>query len=447
MSGCAAKPQLPYPEKPSWVAQGEDPESRFGYRACFAGDLNGSGYSDLIVGAPGYDRDRGKVYVYLGGPNGLPSKPDWTFEGEAPGDAFGDRVGSAGDVNGDGFGDIYVTASSWGKGQGKLYVFYGGPKGLPTKPSWSAHGVGKPPLSFGDCTVPTGDLNGDGYDDLAVGAYGFDGTRGEVFVYYGSKNGLGRAPGWQVQGEARGDQLGYGLGPAGDVNKDGYDDLIIAAKYHSEGLPQQGKAYLYQGGPKGLGTASWTALGDSGSANLGTRVYGCGDLNGAGYPGVLIGAPYAQGGKGEVLAYAGGPDGLSKSPFMRLAALDDRSGFGFCLGPLGRMGPNREPGFFVSSHGAEGGVVDIYEYSAGQGPVLVQSIRGGHKDGRFGMWCAPAGDVRGAGTADLCISDDTDGPGRVEVYYGNAPGSGLKNPDAALAYFLGNAKIQGIKTR
>jgi hypothetical protein len=241
-------------------------------------------------------------------------------------------------------------------------------------------------------------------------------------------------------GEAKGDQFGYGLGPAGDVNGDGFDDLVIASKYHSESLPQAGKAYLYLGSAKGLGKASWTALGDSQGANFGTRVYGAGDLNGDPYADVLIGAPYAHGGKGELLAYAGQAGGLSKSPFLTLEAPSGRTGFAYCLGPLGRMGRNLEPGFFVSSRGEQGGVVDIYGYVRGQGAVLLQSLHSPLKDDRFGQWCAPIGDTRGLGVADLCVSADTDGPGRVEVYYGVAPDNGQKNPDAARAYLLGSAR-------
>jgi hypothetical protein len=446
LAGCRSRPMAPFPDHPSWTARGEDADSRFGFRACFAGDVNGDGYSDLIIGAPGFDHGRGKAYLYLGGPKGLPEKPDWAFEGESPGDGLGDRVGSAGDVNGDGFGDIYVTASSWKKGLGKIYVFYGSAQGPALKPSWSAQGDGAAPLSFGDCTIPTGDINGDGFDDLAVGAYGYDGLRGEVFLFYGSKDGLARKPGWRAQGEARGDQFGYGIGPAGDLNQDGFDDLIIGSKYHSEGIPQAGKAYLYLGSAQGPRRAAWTAKGTSKGANLGTRVYGAGNLHGGSYPGILMSAPYAEGGKGEVLAFAGEADGLAASPWLTLPAPQGRSAFGYGLGPLGSVAPGIEGGFFASSRSPQGGVVDIYACD-GQGAHWLQSLRSPLKEDRFGQWCAPLGDVNGDGSADLCVSADVDGPGRVDVYYGIPPGFGFKNPDAASGYFLGNAKKDRFKRR
>ena len=431
---CGCRPPL-YPSHASWTARGEDAASRFGYRACFAGDINGDGYSDFIIGAPGFDHARGKAYVYFGGPQGLPAQASWTFSGEDLGDAAGDRVGSAGDVNGDGYGDVYVAASSWKKGLGKLYVFYGGPQGLAARPSWVTQGEGVPPLAFGDCTVPTGDLNGDGFDDLAVGAYGFHGTRGEVFLFYGSKQGLAAKPAWRAEGEAPGDQFGYGLGPAGDLDGDGYDDLVIGSKYHSEGLPQAGKLYLYRGGPTGLAAATWTALGGSQSANLGTRVYGAGDLNGDGHPDLLAGAPYANGGKGELLAYAGQADGLAAKPFLTVSAPPGRTAFGFALGPLGPLGPARTPSFFVSSRGEAAGIVDIYQLSQGK-PQWLQSMTDSQKDDRFGQWCAPAGDLNGDGAPDFCISADADGPGRVDVYLASSGQAG-RSADAALGYFLG----------
>jgi hypothetical protein len=425
-----------YPERPSWQARGEMPESRFGFRACSAGDIDGSGYDALIVGAPGYDHSRGKVYLYLGGPGGLSKSPAWTAEGEAPGDAFGDRVGCAGDLNGDGFDDVYVSASSWGKGLGKVYVFYGGPAGLPPKASWTARGQGKAPLSFGDCTVPAGDLRHSGYDDLAIGAYGYDGLRGEVFIYDGSAHGLAKAPSWRAEGEARGDQFGYGLGPLGDINNDGFDDLMIGSKYHSGPFSQAGRAYLYLGSKSGLGAPALCLDGDSRSANLGTRIYGAGNLGAGAFPLFLLSAPYAHAGQGELFLFQGAGGGFAAKPALQLPAPSGQA-FGYALGPLGRVSDSQGTAFFASSRSPDGsGEVRIFTFEGGR-MRLLQSLKSGVTNDRFGQWAAPLGDVNADGAADLVVSADADGPGRVDVFYGVPQKSGWRNPDASLAYFLG----------
>lgn len=96
-----------------------------------AGDVNGDGFSDLFVGAPQHRQQRGKVYLYLGSSNGLSRKPAWTAEGEADADAFGEYAAAAGDVNGDGTVDFLVGAPGHAERRGKVYLFYGRQGGLP----------------------------------------------------------------------------------------------------------------------------------------------------------------------------------------------------------------------------------------------------------------------------------------------------------------------------
>jgi hypothetical protein len=105
---------------PSWAAVGENAGDWFGYSVATAGDVNGDGYADLVVGAPSYDDYRGKAYVYHGSPAGLGHTPAWTAVGENAGDHFGYAVATAGDVNGDGYADLVVGAPSYDdyRGQG-----------------------------------------------------------------------------------------------------------------------------------------------------------------------------------------------------------------------------------------------------------------------------------------------------------------------------------------
>src|SRR4051812_29222779 len=92
---------------PAWQAQGEDPNSAFGARVMAAGDVNGDGYGDLMVGAAGWKGRRGKASLFLGSPSGLGASSAWSLEGAQADELLGDRLGQAGDLNGDGFDDVF----------------------------------------------------------------------------------------------------------------------------------------------------------------------------------------------------------------------------------------------------------------------------------------------------------------------------------------------------
>ena len=113
-------------------------------------DVNGDGRSDLIVGAYTTKNlvgdEVGAVFAYYGSPTGVPTAPDWSVEGADIGGWFGISVSSAGDVNGDGWDDVIIGASE----VGKVFVFYGSPNGLPSTPSWEAESGLNRPGNTGD---------------------------------------------------------------------------------------------------------------------------------------------------------------------------------------------------------------------------------------------------------------------------------------------------------
>ena len=121
------------PPEPSWTYEGETNAELFGYTIA-SGHFTGSGYSDILVGAPAYHDDRGKVYLFKGGPDGLSKEPVWTWEGKVEGEKFGSYVANAGDITGKGVQDFIVgapTNSEKGKECGKAYLFYGKKGGIP----------------------------------------------------------------------------------------------------------------------------------------------------------------------------------------------------------------------------------------------------------------------------------------------------------------------------
>ena len=179
----------------------------FGQNVSTAGDVNGDGYNDVIVGVPGYQGNKGKVCEYLGSANGLISSPSWTASGEYTGDEFGSSVSTAGDVNGDGYLDVIIGAPGVHNAGGKVYIYYGSSGGLSASPSWTHSGDNEND-HFGASVSSAGDVNGDGYSDVIIGAPGFSSHKGKVYLYYGSPSGLPSTPNWTKTGENNGDLFG-----------------------------------------------------------------------------------------------------------------------------------------------------------------------------------------------------------------------------------------------
>lgn len=417
----AARAPLTLKVVPAWAVQGELEGSLFGARAMTAGDVYHDGYSDLMIGAPQWSHGRGKAYLYRGSAQGLTQTPAWTAQGEAAGELFGDRVGQAGDLNGDGFADVFVAAPAWRAGLGRLTVFYGSAQGLAAAPDLSLPGGGGE--QFGDCTHPVGDLDGDGFDDLAVGAYGYDHARGRLLLFRGGPRGLSPSAAWEGQGEGPGDWYGYGVGAAGDVNGDGIVDLLTGGKYLGvKGKPAVGRVYLHYGTRQGLlAPPVWTYTGTVTEANVGVRVTGAGDLDGDGFADVLVTAPGANGKLGQAMIFKGSPHGLKAKPDLVLRGRDyglQFFGQGAC--PAGDVDGDGYDDLAIAGRDALGrGKVLVFR----GGPRGVQAqptweIDGESGGDRFGWWVAPAGDLDGDGLADLVISADSHGNGKVYVVYG-----------------------------
>lgn len=437
---------------PAWSAGGEAVNSHFGTRAMGVGDVNGDGYGDLIVGAPGFDSNRGKVYVYCGGPHGLSDKPCWAMQGEHVGDQFGDRVGQAGDVNGDGYADVFVSAPSYQGGLGRCEVYLGGKKGLKKKADWSVS-----PRSgaqqFGDCTHPTGDVNGDGYDDLLVGAYQALSSAGRALLYLGGPQGLSPVAAWEGKGEAESDQYGYTLGSAGDFDGDGYGDILLGAKFHdpsaelkmkAKAMATAGKAYFYPGSAQGPKPLAWTALGSERGAQFSVRGYGVGDLDGDGHPELLISEPGADEGWGAVHIYS--------SPGFRLRwtlrgkdlGVND---FGRAAGPAGDLNGDGYDDLVIAGRQRDQGKVFVFLGGpAGLAAKPAFQISSGTDKGGYGSWVAPAGDLDGDGLDDLVIGAEISSEtlslgGKVYVFYGRqaraaSPNRSIKQGKKRLNVYL-----------
>ncbi len=287
---------------PGWVGENNIPGSGYGWSVAGAGDINRDGYADVVIGAPftavnGREM-QGQAYVYLGSAEGLRRTPAATLQDPQSGwVCFGGAVAGAGDVNGDGYDDIIVGAPHINNpehNEGRAYVFHGSVRGISSVPAWTSEGQIIEGYYAGS-VAGAGDVNGDGYDDVAIG------QQGRVRVYHGSRQGLGLSPAWSVRTPE--DAFNGSLvAAAGDVNRDGYADLAVYE-------PFGGRVRIYHGSAQGLSRSPARTL----RMNAADSVCAAGDVNGDGYGDLVVGDTVSEMFAGSISVFLGSTAGLSAS--------------------------------------------------------------------------------------------------------------------------------------
>ena len=467
------------------IFRGAGTDDMSGYSVSDAGDVNGDGFADLLVGA--YNADpfgrsaAGETYLVFGRSTGLPALAMLTntwlngtngvvFAGARADDYSGSSVSGAGDVNGDGFADLLVGAyyadPSGRSAAGETYLVYGRSNGYPATVTltntWldGTNGVvfaGAAANGWcGQSVSGAGDVNGDGFADLLVGAP----AAGEAYLVYGRSNGypvtvtltntwLDGTNGVVFTGAAAGDYSGSSVSGAGDVNGDGFDDLLVGAYYADpSGRNSAGEAYLVYGRSNGYpatvtltntwldGTNGVVFAGAAAGDNSGWSVSGAGDVNGDGFADLLVGAYYAdpsgRSAAGETYLVYGRSNGYPATVTLTNTWLDGTNGVVFAGAAAGDYsGCSVSGAGDVNGDGFEDLLVGAYyaspsgRSSAGEA-YLVYGRSNGYPatvtltntwlDGTNGIvfagaaendWCgrsvSGAGDANGDGLADLFI--------------------------------------------
>ncbi|MDB4927923.1 MAG: uncharacterized protein JWM10_407, partial [Myxococcaceae bacterium] len=322
--------------------------------AC-AGDVNNDSYADIIVGAPladpGGRADVGGASVFLGGPTGIGPTAVRSLEGTATNDRFGWSVAGAGDGNGDGYSDVvvgaYLADPGGRSGAGTASVFHGGAGGTAASAARVYEGAVAADW-LGWSVAGAGDVNGDGYGDLVLGAQ--NATRSDQFsagivtVFHGGPTGFAASAARSFQGNIL-SRLGNSVAGAGDVDGDGYADLFVGAPTAPmtnslNGLT--GNAKVYAGSASGITTnLLFFVEGAMSGFNVGFSVASAGDVNRDGYPDLLVGAPAADmflnGNRGTTMVYQGTGSFVPGTPTRELYGDESNDRFGHSVASRGGL--------------------------------------------------------------------------------------------------------------
>ncbi len=444
-----------------WYENGDAATSYFGWSVGTAGDVNHDGYADIIAGEPYYDNgeaSEGRVYVYHGGAGGPDGTPDWSAEGNYAEALFGAAVATAGDVNKDGYADVIIGAPTYDHQNvgGRAYVYYGGAGGLAATPAWTGECEDHYRCKYGYAVSTAGDVNDDGYADIIVGAkteYGFRWVYsygwwsklatyegGNVYAYLGGPSGLATSPNWHIYGDQDEGWLGAAVGRAGDIDGDGFDDVLVGAPGYHNGEADEGRAYVYRGGAGGLATSpTWTGESNQAGANYGTSVGSAGDVNGDGVPDIIVGAPKYDGaagadtGRAYVYHTIAPPTPQNISPGTALESNQTGAQLGFAVSSAGDVNGDGYDDVIVGAPYYDNGQSDegrafVYHGgAAGLAATPAWTAESNQADARLGWSVSAAGDVNGDGYRDVIVgapfydTTQTD-VGRVLVYHGSASG-------------------------
>ena len=441
---------------PAWSISGGGNLNYLGNSLSTAGDVNGDGYADVIIGERNYydpngNQREGRASVFMGSASGLPASPSWSAGTTQVGNYFGWSVAAAGDVDGDGFGDVLVGMPDYVNAIGDCgaaFLYLGSPAGLGWTSSWTAESdqVG---AGFGVAVASAGDVNADGYGDVLVGAHLWsdgESEEGGAFLYTGSVSGLSSVASWVGQSDQVEAHYGRVLSSAGDVNGDGFGDVLVGADDFDSGATDEGRAFLYLGSASGLqAAAAWTVDGGQADADLGSALSGGGDVDRDGYGDVVVGVPRYDNGQtneGQAWFFPGSASGLPATPSRIWESDQAEAFFGAGVAILGDVDGDGDAEVAVGASDWDGGewnegLVNLYLGDpSGPASSASWSHQSDQSNAYFGAVLARAGDVNADGYADMLVgspayTNGQDSEGAAWLYLGSSTGLGSA-PDWSL---------------
>jgi Ca2+-binding RTX toxin-like protein len=485
---------------------GEASGDRAGLSVASAGDFNGDGFADVIVGAPSSDVNgdaSGATYVVFGKASGFDAALELSALDSAGGFRIGGvdlydqigHVGMAGDINGDGLDDLIIGATGAASGDGAVYVLFGTASAMSaefdvtTLDGSNGFRIDDAPIGggFAYAMSTCGDVNGDGFEDVLVTA-GFAETGGghrfgAAYVIFGKASGFASSisvaaldgnNGFKLNCEAGVpyDVHRMGASSAGDVNGDGFGDVFVSARVASDG-PSAG--YVIFGKAGGFAAESELSALDGnngfkiGGLEIGSfkapSVASAGDINGDGYDDIVVGSPYsAPHGNQSGAAYVvfGTASGFDAS--IDVDALDGANGFklsgvdvydraGCCVASAGDIngdgfGDLMIAAYEASAHGDDSGSVHVvfgransfganFELSSLDGNNGF-TVNGEAEDNFMGRSVASAADVNADGFSDIVMGADGANPngnssGAAYVFFGGKPAQAVVRIGTAIA--------------
>ncbi len=398
---------------PDIVLTGLAANSYFGISVSTAGDVNGDGYSDVIVGAEGYSSNTGRAYIYFGGAS-MNNIADIILAGEAAGNNFGVSVSTAGDVNGDGYSDVIIGAQSYNSSTGRAYIFFGG-SSMDNTADVIMTGEATN-NQFGRSVSTAGDVNGDGYQDVIVGTPFYNSSTGRAYIFFGG-NSMDNTADVTMTGQAN-DQFGMSVSTAGDVNGDGYSDVIGGANFYNSA---NGRAYIFFGGSSMDNTADVIMTGEATNNQFGISVSTAGDVNGDGYGDIIIGAESYNSSTGRAYIFLGG---ISMDNIADIILTGETAGnlFGESVSTAGDVNGDGYSDVLVGAYGfnTSTGRVYLFDYFMKNEIIPDISTTGEAANNNFGYSVSNAGDVNGDGYSDVIVGawGFSSNSGKAYVYFG-----------------------------
>lgn len=473
-----------------FVINEEMPNSNFGRSVGYIGDNNLDGLSDVMIGAPNatiLDDSGpkpvfpivGKGYMLWGSASGFSNPVDFSnddhdfeYRGGESNDRAGYRVGYAGDFNGDGFDDFFISSPTAGA-TGQLYVLFG-PGFITGAPLPELVGLNGIIINFetesiGNTVSTAGDFNDDGFDDLIIGADGesINGLQavGKTYVVYGQDfpevltpitinlADLNGSNGVIFHGESEGDFSGDSVDTAGDLNHDGIDDIIIGAPFVSD---TQGRAYVVYGSKQTFaspfqlsaldGSNGFTISTNLDWVFLGESVSDAGDVNHDGIDDVIIGAAesvigVSTTGQGHVIFGTQTPfpsifeiSSLNGSNGFSITGTESAGAFGSSVTSAGDVNGDQVGDLLIGArytnpNGVQGAGTVYAVFGSNQGfshPLSVSTLDGSNgfkingetANQEFGGVISTAGDLNADGVDDMIFGDPAGIAGKSYVLYG-----------------------------